>query len=92
MARCERCTRRVRAGRSGLNAERLSERQVRRAKRLGCTGISARWRSITPDLAARVAEAGMELAAWTVRDRATTARLERLGVVAICVEGEALDG
>jgi glycerophosphoryl diester phosphodiesterase len=73
-----------------LNAKRLSERQVRRAQRLGCAGIAAGWRSITPDLAALVAGSGMELAAWTVRRRATIARLERLGVVAICVEAAAL--
>ena len=41
---------------------------------------------------ARAREAELEVAAWTVRRRATYARLERLGVVAICVEAAALDG
>jgi glycerophosphoryl diester phosphodiesterase len=39
-----------------------------------------------------VADAGLELAGWTVRRRPTYARLERLGVVAVCVEAKALDG
>ena len=41
---------------------------------------------------ARAQAAGLEVAAWTVRRRPTYARLERLGVVAICVEAAALDG
>jgi glycerophosphoryl diester phosphodiesterase len=41
---------------------------------------------------ALAAAAGLEVAAWTVRRRPTYERLARLGVVAICVEGAALDG
>jgi glycerophosphoryl diester phosphodiesterase len=41
---------------------------------------------------ARAAAAGLDVAAWTVRRRSTAARLERLGVVALCVEAAALDG
>jgi glycerophosphoryl diester phosphodiesterase len=41
---------------------------------------------------ARARDAGLEVAAWTVRRRATYRRLERLGVVAICAEAAALDG
>ena len=36
--------------------------------------------------------AGLEVAAWTVRRRATFDRLAELGVVAVCVEAAALDG
>ena len=36
--------------------------------------------------------AGLEVAAWTVRRRATFDRLTRLGVAAVCVEAAALDG
>jgi len=38
------------------------------------------------------ADAGLDVAAWTVRRRATFDRLAGLGVVAACVEGPALGG
>jgi glycerophosphoryl diester phosphodiesterase len=50
------------------------------------------WPSIDAAAMTRARSAGLEVAAWTVRRRATAARLERLGVVALCVEGAALDG
>lgn len=70
----------------------LSDTTLGLARDLGCSGISADWRLIDARSARRVAEAGLALAAWTVRTRATARRLDRLGVVAICVEGAALDG
>ena len=36
--------------------------------------------------------AGLDVAAYTVRDRATFDRLANLGVAAVCVEAAALDG
>ena len=45
-----------------------------------------------PGSLARARAAGLEVAAWTVRRRATAERLARLGVVATCVEAAALDG
>jgi glycerophosphoryl diester phosphodiesterase len=77
---------------SWLNTEDLAPATVRRALELECTGISADWRAIDDASAARVAKAGLELAAWTVTRRPTYARLVELGVVAICAEGHALDG
>jgi glycerophosphoryl diester phosphodiesterase len=74
-----------------LNAEVLSPSQVTRARTAGCRGISAGWQSIDLRTASSVRDAGLELAAWTVRRRSTAARLEHLGVVAICVEAAALD-
>ena len=62
------------------------------AVELGCRAIAADWRAIDPGSAARVRAAGLELAAWTVRRRASYDRLARLGVVAVCVEAAALDG
>jgi glycerophosphoryl diester phosphodiesterase len=59
---------------------------------MGCDGISADWRMITPALVRTASEAGLEVAAWTVRRRATFRRLGRLGVRACCVEAAALDG
>ncbi|MFL5771204.1 MAG: glycerophosphodiester phosphodiesterase family protein, partial [Chloroflexota bacterium] len=62
------------------------------AQRLECRGIAVQWRAIDERSARRVREAGLDLVAWTVRRRPTYARLERLGVVAICAEARALDG
>jgi glycerophosphoryl diester phosphodiesterase len=87
---------RLRAERRGwpcwLNAEDLSAPTIALARRLGCRAVSVDWRAVTPSTAEAARRAGLELAAWTVRRRATAARLERLGVVALCVEAAALDG
>ncbi|OGN84626.1 MAG: hypothetical protein A2X23_11500 [Chloroflexi bacterium GWC2_73_18] len=73
-----------------LNTVALDGAVLARARRLGCRGIAAEWHAIDASTAELVARAGLELAAWTVRREATARRLERLGVVAICVEGPAL--
>jgi glycerophosphoryl diester phosphodiesterase len=87
---------RVRAERPGwpcwLNARDLAASTVATAVGLGCRGISARWPAIDARAMARAFEAGLEVAAWTVRDTATLERVAALGVVAVCVEGAALDG
>jgi glycerophosphoryl diester phosphodiesterase len=75
-----------------LNVEDLSPPTIDRAVRLECRGVSADWRSIDARSMARARDAGLDVAAWTVRRRSTYARLERLGVVAVCVEAAALDG
>jgi len=75
-----------------LNAVDLTAETVALAERIECRGISAHWRAIDARSVARARAAGLDVAAWTVRRRPTVARLERLGVVAICVEASALDG
>ncbi len=75
-----------------LNAEDLAPATLSLALGLGCRGISVLWGSITPASMRAAREAGLDVAAWTVRRRATFDRLERLGVVACCVEAAALDG
>ena len=75
-----------------LGAMELTPAAVSLAADLGCRGLSVGWGSITPASLGRAREAGLEVAAWTVRRRATFERLERLGVVACCVEAAALDG
>ena len=75
-----------------LNAVDLSAATIRLALGLGCAAISADWRAITPSTDRAARAAGLALAAWTVRRRSTVARLDRLGVVAVCVEAAALDG
>jgi glycerophosphoryl diester phosphodiesterase len=74
-----------------LNAMDLTPQRLSLAQGLGCHGVAVEWGSITPR-ALRVAhEAGLEVAAWTVRRPSTVERLGRLGVVACCVEGAALE-
>jgi glycerophosphoryl diester phosphodiesterase len=77
------------AWRRWLNALDLSPLTL--AIAAGCAGVSVEWREVTTDGLDRAAAAGLEVAAWTVRDPATYARLEALGVVAICAEADALD-
>jgi glycerophosphoryl diester phosphodiesterase len=75
-----------------LNAEDLGAEAIRLALELGCAGIAAEHRSITPATMRRATSAGLEVAGWTVTRRPTVGRLADLGVVAVCVEGPALDG
>ena len=74
-----------------LNAEDLRATTIRLALELGCTGIAAATSAISEAAATRVTAAGLDLAAWTVTRRSALARYSRLGVVAVCVEGSALD-
>jgi glycerophosphoryl diester phosphodiesterase len=75
-----------------LNAVDLAPSTIDAATDLGCTAISVEWHAIDRASMARARRAGLDVAAWTVRGRPTAARLERLAVVAACVEGAALDG
>jgi len=62
------------------------------ATRLGCRGISVDYLKVTPARMAAARAAGIDVAVWTIRRRATFDRMARLGVVAACVEAAALDG
>jgi glycerophosphoryl diester phosphodiesterase len=75
-----------------LNALDLSPLTIELATSLGCAAISANWQAIDADGVARAADAGLEVAAWTVRELADYQRLEALGVTAIIAEATALDG
>jgi glycerophosphoryl diester phosphodiesterase len=75
-----------------LNAWVLSAATIRQAIELGCQAISVDFHVIDRGSVAATRAAGLELAAWTVRRRTTYGRLQRLGVVAACVEAAALDG
>ncbi len=75
-----------------LNALDLSEETIAIASELGCSAISAHWQSIDTAGIARAADAGLDVAAWTVRAAETYEALEALGVTAVCVEDAALDG
>jgi glycerophosphoryl diester phosphodiesterase len=75
-----------------LNTLTLDGATVAEALALGCRGISVEWRALDAASVGRARSAGLEVAAWTVRRRATFDRLAALGVVAVCVEAAALDG
>jgi glycerophosphoryl diester phosphodiesterase len=75
-----------------LNSVILDGRIVAEAVALGCRGVSIDWRALDGRSIALARQAGLEVAAWTVRRRSTFDRLASLGVAAICVEAAALDG
>lgn len=75
-----------------LNAYDLSPATVALAAELGCAAISAEWHSIDGAGVARAADAGLAVGAFTVRGADDYRALEALGLAAICVESEALDG
>jgi glycerophosphoryl diester phosphodiesterase len=75
-----------------LNAWDLFPATIGRAVELGCRAIAVDFHAIEPGSLAAARAAGLEIAAFTVRRRATFGRLQRLGVIAACVEAAALDG
>ena len=75
-----------------LGAMALDAASIALAVELGCRGLAVDAPTITPASMRAARAAGMDVVAWTVRRRPTFNRLERLGVVAQCVEAAALDG
>jgi glycerophosphoryl diester phosphodiesterase len=74
-----------------LNTRTLDDATVEAANALGCRGVSVEWHALHAVSVSLAHSAGLQVAAWTVRRRSTFDRLERLGVVAVCVEAAALD-
>jgi glycerophosphoryl diester phosphodiesterase len=75
-----------------LNSWDLSATTIRRAVDLGCQAVSVDFHVIDAGSLAAARAADLEVAAFTVRRRTTFGRLQRLGVIAACVEAAALDG
>ena len=75
-----------------LNSWDLSAATIRRAVDLGCRAVSVDFHVIDAGSVAAARAADLEVAAFTVRRRTTFGRLQRLGVIAACVEAAALDG
>lgn len=75
-----------------LNTTTLDGKTITAAAGLGCRGVSVEWHAVNAASVLLARSAGLEVAAWTVRRRSTFDRLDRLGVVAVCVEAAALDG
>jgi glycerophosphoryl diester phosphodiesterase len=75
-----------------LNAWDMSSATIQQAVDLECQVLSVDFHVIDRGSVAAVRAAGLDVAAWTVRRRTTYGRLQRLGVIAACVEAAALDG
>lgn len=75
-----------------LNARDLDPTTIDRALELGCEAISVEYHAVSDESVRRVRDAGIGLAAWTIRDLEAYRRIEDLGAVAICAEAAALDG
>ena len=74
-----------------LNADGLERETIELAARLRCRAVVVTWSAIDQRGVDAAGTAGLDVAAWTVRRRPTFDRLARLGVIAACVEGRALD-
>jgi glycerophosphoryl diester phosphodiesterase len=75
-----------------LNAMDLGATTIEEARALDCAGIAVEYHGSDERGFERATQAGLEVAAWTVTRRPSYARMVELGVVAVCVEGPALDG
>ncbi len=75
-----------------LNAYDLSSTTIDHALELGCGAIAVERHAVEDDAVARVHDAGLAFAVFTVRDQETYRRIEALGAIAICSEASALDG
>ena len=62
-----------------LNGDTLDAAVVAEALALGCRGVSVEWQAIDDGAMAIARTAGLEVAAWTVRRRATYDRLDAPG-------------
>lgn len=75
-----------------LNAYDLAPGTLALAAELGCEVVSVEWHAIDEVAVARARDAGLGVAAWTVRGAEDYERLASLGLRAICAEASALDG
>jgi glycerophosphoryl diester phosphodiesterase len=75
-----------------LNSIDLGRDTVAMATSLGCRAVAVQWKAITAAAFKSARAAGLDVAAWTLTRPPSVERLARLGVIAVCVEGPALDG
>jgi glycerophosphoryl diester phosphodiesterase len=73
-----------------LNALELGPATVELALGLGCRAIAVEWHALKRPAVEVARAAGLGVVAWTVSSPTVLARLEGLGVLAACIEGEAL--
>jgi glycerophosphoryl diester phosphodiesterase len=74
-----------------LNCENFDGSTLATARSLGCVAISVESPTIHGGNVAEATAAGLAVAAWTVTEPDDLRRLADLGVVAVCVEGRALE-
>jgi glycerophosphoryl diester phosphodiesterase len=74
-----------------LIADDLANATLTTAASLGCSAVAAHWQAVDEASIRGARALGLGVMAWTVRRRPTVARLIRLGVAALCLEGPALD-
>lgn len=75
-----------------LNATTLDAATIAAALDLGCRAVAVEWHALDRRSVGLARAAGLDVASYTVRSRTIYKRLVDLGVVAACVEGQALDG
>ena len=75
-----------------LNSFALTPATIELAASLGCSAVSVHWSGIDGGSVALAREAGLGVAAWTVRGLDDYRRISALGAIAICAEDAALDG
>jgi glycerophosphoryl diester phosphodiesterase len=75
-----------------LNTEDMAPATLSLAIGLGCRAVSVQWGAITHAAVDEAHAVGLEVAGWTVLRPAAFERLRRLGLVAVCVDGAALEG
>jgi glycerophosphoryl diester phosphodiesterase len=75
-----------------LNAFALTPSTIEQAAGLGCAAVSVRWSAIDEGSIRAARDAGLDVAAWTVRGLDDYRRISAWGAIAICAEDEALDG
>jgi glycerophosphoryl diester phosphodiesterase len=75
-----------------LNSADLGTDTIASATSLGCRAVAVQWKAITASAFKHARAAGLEVVAWTLTRPPSVERLRQMGVVAVCVEGPALDG
>jgi glycerophosphoryl diester phosphodiesterase len=75
-----------------LNSFALNPAAIELAASLGCAAVSVHLSGIDGASVALAREAGLGVAAWTVRSLDDYRRISALGAIAICAEDAALDG
>ena len=73
-----------------LNTLELGPATIEMALGLGCRAVSVEWHALKRRAVDGAHAAGLGVVAWTVSSPAVLARLEGLGVLAACIEGETL--
>lgn len=75
-----------------LNSRTLDATTIATAIDLGCRAVAVEWHALNEATVGLARAASLDVASYTVRSRRIYQRLEGLGVMAMCVEAQALEG